>query len=202
MNIRINPEDYGYASVDIIKQASELLRQNKQYRKLMEQWDVANKRGQMVQKININAQMREMERTEIDRLVHLEDERRKSVTAVSQMLEQIDCNEFLKYQDLMSCLSFLLDLVDYTFTDINDVLHRNKLGIQMDNFPELVKARKEMVALVGNEVKSMPDYQQQLWMDESDHLFDYLKERAAVYRRKVEREEKRRNAQEPVHKPT
>ena len=202
MNTRINPEDYGYASVDIIKQAADTLRQNKHYRKLMEQWDTANKRGQMVQKININAQMRKMEKAEIDRIVAYENERRKSVTAVSQMLEQIDHDEFLKYQDLMSGLSFLLDLVDYTFTDINDLLHRNKLGIQMENFPELIKARKEMSTLVGNEVKTMPDYQQQLWMDESDRLFDHLKERAAVYRRKVEHEEKRRAVQSAVHKPT
>lgn len=202
MNTRINPEDYGYASVDIIKQAADTLRQNKHYRKLMEQWDTANKRGQMVQKININAQMRQMEKAEIDRIVAYEDERRKSVTAVSQMLEQIDHDEYLKYQDLMSCLSFLLNLVDYTFTEINDVLHRNKLGIQMENFPELIKARKEMATLVGGEVKTMPDYQQQLWMDESDRLFDHLKERAAVYRRKVEREEKRRAVQSAVHKPT
>ena len=193
MNTRINPEDYGYASVEIIRQASESLRQNKQYRKLMEQWDSANRHGNFVQKINAHAQMRQMEKAEIDRIVDYEDKRRQNVKAVSQMLEQTDHDEFLKYQDLMSGLSFLLDLVDYTFTDINDLLHRNNLGIQMENFPELIKAKKEMAALVGNEVKTMPDYQQQLWMDESDHLFDHLKERAAVYRRKVEREEKRRN---------
>ena len=202
MNTRIKPEDYGYASMDIIKQATDTLRQNKHYRKLMEQWDTASKRGQMVQKININAQMRQMEKAEIDRIVAYENERRKSVTAVSQMLEQIDHNEFLKYQDLMSGLSFLLDLVDYTFTDINDLLHRNKLGILMKNFPELIKTRKEMSTLVGNEVKTMPDYQQQLWMDESDRLFDHVKERAAVYRRKVDREKKRRAVQSTVHKPT
>jgi len=193
MNTRINPEDYGYASVEIIRQASESLRQNKQYRKLMEQWDSANRRGNFVQKINAHAQMRQMEKAEIDRIVAYEDKRRQNVKAVSQMLEQTDHDEFLKYQDLMSGLSFLLDLVDYTFTDINDLLHRNNLGIQMENFPELIKAKKEMAALVGNEVKTMPDYQQQLWMDESDRLFDHLKERAAVYRRKVKREEKRRN---------
>lgn len=144
----------------------------------------------------------EMEKAEIDRIVAYEDERRKSVTAVSQMLEQIDHDEFLKFLDLMSGLSFLLDLVDYTFTDINDLLHRNKLGIQMENFPALIKAKKEMSALVGSEVKTMPDYQQQLWMDESDRLFDHLKERAVVYRRKVEREKKRRAVQSAVHKPT
>lgn len=198
----INPEDYGYASVDIINQATANLRQNKQYRKLMEQWSNFDKRGQMVQKINISAQMRQMEKAEIDRIVAYEDERRKSVTAVSQMLEQIDHDEFLKFLDLMSGLSFLLDLVDYTFTDINDLLHRNKLGIQMENFPALIKAKKEMSALVGSEVKTMPDYQQQLWMDESDRLFDHLKERAVVYRRKVEREKKRRAVQSAVHKPT
>ena len=198
----IKPEDYGYASVDIIKQAADTLRQNKHYCKLIEQWNTANKRGQMVQRININAQMRQMEKAEIDRIVAYEDERRKSVKAVSQMLEQIDHDEYLKYQDLMSCLSFLLDLVDYTFTDINDLLHRNKLGILMKNFPELIKTRKEMSTLVGNEVKTMPDYQQQLWMDESDRLFDHVKERAAVYRRKVEREGKRRAVQPAVHKPT
>jgi hypothetical protein len=59
-----------------------------------------------------------------------------------------------------------------------------------------------MSTLVGNEVKTMPDYQQQLWMDESDRLFDHVKERAAVYRRKVEREGKRRAVQSVVHKPT
>ena len=198
----INPEDYGYASVDIINQATANLRQNKQYRKLMEQWSNFDKRGQIVQRINISAQMRQMEKAEIDRIVAYEDERRKSVTAVSQMLEQIDHDEFLKFLDLMSGLSFLLDLVDYTFTDINDLLHRNKLGIQMENFPELIKAKKEMSALVGCEVKTMPDYQQQLWMDESDRLFDHLKERAVVYRRKVEREKKRRAVQSAVHKPT
>lgn len=198
----INPEDYGYASVDIINQATANLRQNKKYRKLMEQWSNFDKRGQMVQKINISAQMRQMEKAEIDRIVAYEDERRKSVTAVSQMLEQIDHDEFLKFLDLMSGLSFLLDLVDYTFTDINDLLHRNKLGIQMENFPALIKAKKEMSALVGSEVKTMPDYQQQLWMDESDRLFDHLKERAVVYRRKVEREKKRRAVQSAVHKPT
>lgn len=198
----INPEDYGYASVDIINQATANLRQNKQYRKLMEQWNKFDMRGQIVQRINISAQMRQMEKTEIDRIVAYEDERRKSVTAVSQMLEQIDHDEFLKFLDLMSGLSFLLDLVDYTFTDINDLLHRNKLGIQMENFPELIKAKKEMSALVGSEVKTMPDYQQQLWMDESDRLFDHLKERAVVYRRKVEREKKRRAVQSAVHKPT
>ena len=198
----INPEDYGYASVDIINQATASLRQNKKYRKLMEQWSNFDKRGQMVQKINISAQMRQMEKAEIDRIVAYENERRKSVKAVSQMLEHIDHDEFLKFQDLMSGLSFLLDLVDYTFTDINDLLHRNKLGIQMENLPELIKAKKEMSALVGSEVKTMPDYQQQLWMDESDRLFDHLKERAVVYRRKVEREKKRRDVQSAVHKPT
>jgi len=193
MNTRINPEDYGYASVEIIRQASESLRQNKQYRKLMEQWDSANRRGNFVQKINAHAQMRQMEKAEIDRIVDYEDKRRQNVKTVSQMLEQKDHDDFLKYQDLMSCLLFLLDLVDFSFVEINDVLHRNKLGIQMENFPELIKARKEITSLIGCEVGSMPDYQQQLWMDESDRLFDHLKERAAVYRRKVEREEKRRN---------
>jgi hypothetical protein len=62
----------------------------------------------------------------------------------------------------------------------------------MENFPEIVKCRKLAEEMAGNDIKKMPEWQRNMWMYESDRLFNYLKMRSADYLRRAEREEKKR----------
>ena len=137
--------------------------------------------------------MRYMEQQELERLKQREMNRRKDIKAIAEMLQG---EQRQQYDELLSGLSLLLDLMDSTFSDLNLLLMRNKTGIQMDKFPELVAARKMLWDMANDEQDKMPQYKLDLWAAESDRLYKHLRDRMAIYRRKVEREEARQDRQQ------
>lgn len=187
----IAPAQYHYDADEIGNQVMENLGRRKEYRKLLEQYDTACRQRHLVKMTQLSVKINQMKAAEIQRLVDLEDNRRKDVHNIVAMLQQIDLKEYEKYQDLMSGLCFLLDMLDYTIADINDLLHRTHIGVEMGQFHEVDAVKKMAAMLSGSEVKSMPEYQREVWLDEADRLYDHLRDRTAVYRRKVERIEAR-----------
>jgi hypothetical protein len=137
-------------------------------------------------------QARLMEENEIKRLMDLTNKRRQNVRRLGDYLEQHNPEDSEKYETLMAGFAFLLDMIDFTLHDINEILFRNKTDIKMENFPEIVKCRKLAEEMSGNDIKKMPEWQRNMWMYESDRLFNYLKTRSADYLRRAEREEKKR----------
>ena len=137
-------------------------------------------------------QARLMEENEIKRLMDLTNKRRQDVRRIGDYLEQHSPEDSEKYETLMAGFAFLLDMIDFTLHDINEILFRNKTDIKMENFPEIVKCRKLAEEMAGNDIKKMPEWQRNMWMYESDRLFNYLKTRSADYLRRAEREEKKR----------
>ena len=91
----------------------------------------------------------------------------------------------------MAALSLLLDMTDNVFFDINQVLKRNNLGIEIDNFPEMKAAKKTAQDMAIKEQYAMARYKEDLWNEESERIYKYLLERCATYRRKVDRIEAR-----------
>ena len=185
-NEKINPADYGIDEETTKEKAVKNLKAIRQYNKLYEQLWRLDPRRDFV-KINLlQTQIRDMESKEIDRLVNMEIDRRKDVNRLTDYLKG---NEREEYQELMAGLSLLIDMMDSTFFDINKLLKRNNTGVEMQNFPELVAARKLVWLLASGEQKDMPGYKREIWDEESERLYNHLRERCAVFRRKVERKE-------------
>lgn len=188
----IRPEDYGYDSEAIAEQARENLKRNRPYQKIYEQLERLDPRTDFVKRNYLLTQARQMEENEIKRLMDLDNKRRQDVRRIGDYLEQHNPEDSEKYETLMAGFAFLLDMIDFTLHDINEILFRNKTDIKMENFPEIVKCRKLAEKMAGNDIKKMPEWQRNMWMYESDRLFNYLKTRSADYLRRAEREEKKR----------
>ena len=199
-NGTLDPDEYHYDSQEIAARAIENLGRNKEYRRLLERYDKACMQRNFVKITQLGAEIERMKQDEVHRLVVLEDERRKNVGAIARLLEQIDRSEHEKYQDLMSGMCFLLDMLDYTISDINDLLRRNKIGVEMGQFSEVTAVKKTAYELAGGEVGTMPEYQRDEWLQEADRLYGFLLERSAVYRRRVDRIEARRKKDDNNHK--
>lgn len=188
----IRPEDYGYDSEAIAEQARENLKRNRPYQKLYEQIDRLDQKRDFVKRNYLLTRARQMEDNEIRRLIDLANKRRQDVRRIGDYLEQHNPEDSEKYETLMAGFAFLLDMIDFTLHDINAILFRNKTDIRMENFPEIVKCRKLAEEMAGSDITKMPEWQRNMWMYESDRLFNYLKTRSADYLRRAEREERKR----------
>ena len=189
-NIGIVPEEWGIDSEVIKREALANLQKCKPYQKLYDELNRLDPRRDYVKHQYVMTKIRLMESKEIDRLVKLQIDRRKDVNRLADYL-QGEARE--KYQELMAGLSLLMDMMDSTFTDINKLLHSNKTGVEMGNFPELIAARKLVWQMANSEQNDMAQYKNDLWADESERLYKHLQERCAMFRKKVERIEAKLN---------
>lgn len=174
--------------VTMTRQAQENVKDNREYKKLSKELAQLNPRRDLLKYQLVQTKMRYMEQQELERLQQLEMNRRKDIKAIAEMLQG---EQRQLYDELLSGISLLLDLMDSTFSDLNTLLMRNKVGIQIDKFPELQAARKMLWDMANDEQDKMPQYRLDLWADESERLYKHLRDRMAIYRRKVEREEAR-----------
>ena len=179
--------------VTMTRQAHENLMDNREYKKLRKELEQLNPRRDLLKYQLVQTKMRHMEQQELERLQQREMNRRKDIKAIAEMLQG---EQRQQYDELLSGISLLLDLMDSTFSDLNLLLMRNKVGIQIDKFPELQAARKMLWNMANDEQDKMPQYRLDLWADESERLYKHLRDRMAIYRRKVEREETRQDKQQ------
>ena len=192
MEQEIRPEDYGYDGEAIADQARENLKRNRPYHKLYEQMERLDPRKDFVKRNYLMAQARQMEEKEILRLMELDNKRRMDVRRIGDFLEEHNPADSEKYESLMAGFAFLLDMIDFTLHDLNEILFRNKTDIRMENFPEIVKCRKLAEEMAGSDTKKMPKWQRDMWIYESDRLWNTLKERSLSYLKRAEREERKR----------
>jgi len=188
----VEPIEYGIDAEAIQRQAKmNLMNGNREYKKLQDEFLRLDRRHDFV-KINlVQTKMRHMENQEVDRLWMLEMEKRKSIRGISNLLRQKDRREYDHWQELLAGLSFVMDMIDFTVADINELLQRNNIGIKLEKFKEIEAARELAQKLTGDNLSHSKDWHAQMWMDESDRLWEYMKERCATYRRKVDRIEAR-----------
>ena len=179
--------------VTMTRQAQENVKDNREYKKLSKQLAQLDPRRDLLKYQLVQTKMHYMEQQELERLQQLEMNRRKDIKAIAEMLQG---EQRQQYDELLSGISLLLDLMDSTFSDLNTLLMRNKVGIQIDKFPELQAARKMLWDMANEEQDKMPQYRLDLWADESERLYKHLRDRMAIYRRKVEREEARLDKQQ------
>lgn len=179
--------------VTMTRQAQENVKDNHEYKKLSKQLAQLNPRRDLLKYQLVQTKMRYMEQQELERLQQREMNRRKDIKAIAEMLQG---EQRQQYDELLSGISLLLDLMDSAFSDLNTLLMRNKVGIQIDKFPELQAARKMLWDMANEEQDKMPQYRLDLWADESERLYKHLRDRMAIYRRKVEREEARQDRQQ------
>ena len=191
-HIGIVPEEWGIDSEAIKREAAANLKKCKPYQKLYDELNRLDPRRDYVKHQYVMTKIRLMESKEIDRLVNLQIDRRKDVNRLADYLQG---EERERYQELMAGLSLLMDMMDSTFTDINKVLKRNKTGVEMGNFPEILAARKLVWQMTNNEQNDMAQYKNDLWAEESERLYKYLRERCAMFRKKVEKIEAKLNKQ-------
>ena len=185
-------DEYHYDEQDIANRAMENLGKNKEYRKLLDQYDAAKRQRNFVKQTQLNLRIVEMKQQEVHRLVDLEESKRKSVKGCKELLKRVNMEDYYNYKDMMSVLAFLLDITDTTFTEINKLLRRNNTGVEMNNFPEFKAARKVAWDMTADEQREMQSFHNDLFADETERLFGYLLSRATVLRHKVEREERKR----------
>lgn len=195
MEQEIRPEDYGYDGEAIAEQARENLKRNRPYQKLHEQMEQLDPMKDFVKRNYLMAQARQMEEKEILRLMELDNKRRMDVRRIGDFLEEHNPADSEKYESLMAGFAFLLDMIDFTLHDLNEILFRNKTDIRMENFPEIVKCRKLAEEMAGSDIKKMPQWQRDMWIYESDRLWNTLKERSSSYLKRAEREERKRISQ-------
>ena len=179
----------------MLRQVRENLKDNREYNKLYKEMERLDPRRDLLKRSLVQTKMRHIENQELQRLQQLEMNRRKDIKAIAEMLQG---EQRQQYDELLSGISLLLDLMDSTFSDLNTLLMRNKVGIQIDKFPELQAARKMLWDMANEEQDKMPQYRLDLWADESERLYKHLRDRMAIYRRKVEREEARQDKQQDV----
>lgn len=182
-------EVYGIDRDAISEQARANLSKNRQYSKLYDELNRLDRKRDFVKIGILESRLRLMESREMDRIAELELKRRMEVNYLGNVLKEKDAKEYEAYQALMAALSLLLDMTDNIFFDLNKLLERNSLGIQMDNFPELKAAKKTVQSMAINEQYSMARYKEDLWNEESERLYKYVLERCATYCRKVDRVE-------------
>lgn len=174
--------------VTMTRQAQENVKDNREYKKLSKELAQLDPRRDLLKCSLVQTKMRYMEQQELERLQQREMNRRKDIKAIAEMLQG---EQRQQYDELLSGISLLLDLMGSTFSDLNLLLMRNKVGIQIDKFPELQAARKMLWDMANEEQDKMPQYKQDFYAEESDRLYKHLRDRMAIYRRKVEREEAR-----------
>jgi len=184
-------KDYYYGEDEIQERVKQNLKGHKQYQKLYEQYQRLDPRRDFVKCNLVQTQMRKIEQDEVHRLVALEDKRRQDVNNIAAMLKEMNPDDHRRYQELMAGLAMAIDLLDYTFTDINGLLYRNNIGVQMFQFPEVAAARKMLSDLADMEVDHLPEYKRTEYVAESDRLWEHLKKRTAVYVGKINRIEAR-----------
>ena len=126
----IRPEDYGYDSEAIAEQARENLKRNRPYQKIYEQLDRLDPRRDFVKRNYLLTQARLMEENEIKRLMDLTNKRRQDVRRIGDYLEQHNPEDSEKYETLMAGFAFLLDMIDFTLHDINEILFRRQRKCQ------------------------------------------------------------------------
>ena len=180
-------KDYHLDEEAIFAQGKENLMSNKEYSKLYEQWKRLDPRRDFVKAEYLKTKMRILEQKEFARLEQLAIDKRKSVEGISEMLRENNPAAYDHWQELLAGMSFLFDMIDFTIADINELLDRNGVGVKLEKFKEIEAARKVCNDMALKDFVRMHATQQQLWMDESDRLWEHLKERCAVYRRKVDK---------------
>lgn len=183
----INPKDYHYDGKEIVERALENLKGHKPYQKLKDELKRLDPRRDFVKRNLVETKIRQIEEEEVHRLVELEDKRRQDVNNIADMLRGLNPDDHRRYQELMAGLAMAIDVLDYTFTDINGLLYRNGIGVQMFQFPEVAAARKMLSDLADMEQEQMPEYKRKEYVAESDRLWEHLKRRTAVYVRKIDR---------------
>ena len=184
-------EVYGIDRDAICEQARANLSKNRQYKKLYDELNRLDLHCDLVKIGILQSRLRLMESREMDRLAELEIMRRKDVNRLADLLKEKDILEYEQYQDLMSALSLLLDMMDSAFGDLNRLLVRTKMGITMEQFTELQQAKRLAWQMASGEANGMPKYKSDLWSEESERIYKYMMERCATYRRKVDRIEDR-----------
>ncbi len=184
-------ESYHLDMKSFTERAKDRLRNNRKYAKLQKQLCSLSSVYDLVKIGIIKEKMEQMEKNEIRRLIEMEMEQRKSVNHIAEILKEIDVKEFDRYQELMAGMLFCFDMIDSTISDINKVLKRNKIGIDLNKFEEFNGVRRVIWDMVSSEQKKMPNYKNELWSDESEHLYEILQNRCGVYRRKVNRVEEK-----------
>lgn len=190
----IEPIEYGIDEEDIQRRAEQnLLSGNREYQKLVKEFEKYDYRRDYAKACFVKQRIMAMTEIEINRLWKLEIDRRKNIRAISEVLLEKDRDEYDRWQELLAGLSFVMDMIDYTVRDINELLRRNNLGVKLEKFKEIEGARALANRLTGDNMKHSSDWQVGMWMEESDRLWDYMKERCATYRRKVDRKLARSN---------
>lgn len=179
--------DYHLDENAILAQAKENLKRNKEYGRLYEQWKRLDHRRDFVKIGLLQAKIRRMEQQEFDRLEQNAIDDRKSVDGINDVLKANNPDAYDHWQELLAGMSFLFDMIDFSIADINELLGSNGVGVKLEKFKEIEGARKVCKDMMLTDFDKMPETQQQMWMDESDRLWEHLKERCAVYRRKVDR---------------
>jgi len=187
---RINIDEvYGIDRDAITEQARDNLAKDRQYKKLYDELNRLDSRRDLVKIGILQSRLRLMESREMDRLAEQELKRRLEVNYLGNVLKEKDTHEYEEYQTLMAALSLLLDMTDNIFFDLNKLLDRNNIGIEMHNFPELKAAKKTVQNLAIKEQYSMARYKEDLWNEESERMYKYVLGRCATYCRKVDRAE-------------
>ena len=130
-----------------------------------------------------------------DRLEQMAIDNRKSVEGINDVLKANDPAAYDHWQELLAGMSFLFDMIDFSIADINELLDRNGVVVKLEKFKEIEAARKICDEMSLKDFTRMHEAHQQLWMDESDRLWEHLKERCGVYRRKVDKWEAKHPAQ-------
>lgn len=179
--------------VTMTRQAQENVKDNHEYKKLSKELARLDPRRDLLKYQLVQTKMRYMEEQELERLQQREMNRRKDIKAIAEMLQG---EQRQQYDELLSGISLLLDLMDSMFSDLNLLLMSNKVGIQIDKFPELRAARKMLWDMANEEQDKMPQYKLDFYAEESDRLYKHLRERMAIYHRKVEREKARLDKQQ------
>lgn len=190
--------EYGIDRKELEQRALTILQGNSEYRKLDKEFQKLDTHRDLVKINYIKTKMRAMVGQKIDALWAMEIKRRKDVNHLNELLKSKDINEYHLWQDLLSALTFAMDIIDFSVHDIDELLQRNNIGIRMTQYEEITAARAIAQQLTGDSLGHSEQWHTDLWMEESDRIWEYVKERSSVYRRKADRIEERKEKRKAI----
>ena len=186
----VEPVEYGIDEQAIQQQAESNLKSgNAEFKRLERELQKLDCHRDFAKISLTKAKMQALMEQEVNRLWALEMNQRKSIKGISELLLQKDRAQYDRWQELLAGLSFIMDMLDFTVNDINELLARNNIGIKLEKFKEIEAARGLAQKLTGDNLSHSKQWHAQMWMDESDGLWEHLKERCAAYRREVDNRE-------------
>lgn len=178
-----------FTSKELIDQAMKILKNSREYRKLEEKLQKYQQHNQYLQVLETKKKMDELIQQAARKVAEKEVDEACSSKEILKRLGGADKD---KYMNCLNTLCFCFDIMESVFIDLNDILKRMGEGFTSEQFPEIIACKKRVSETIHSEMNEMDAEQQDIYVNEVDSIYDHMKARSGILRRKLDKLAKKR----------